>query len=1108
MPKPSDAKVWNEDLVRGLEMRADHARQLGQPTHLRWSEGARAIRSVRKDIYAFNNGRIVGLPKDLKVTVSNEVRAIIQGERPIKPEGYIPTNGDFAFDESFTNDPYLQKIKCNGGAFAILLAFHFSNKETMTKSQVCSEAQPFCDDAMEPNFMAGRSHGAWSAIKTLVKHDFIHENRTNARFEDNSWRSNGCWTWTITSNGKKFTKALMNKFNITDDGSGQNAYSANYHGAGGSMGAGRRSSGGRFSLSPQRAFKRGIEKSVNLISGSSSVKKASSRTNELHESDRAELLAWLKNANPREQKRFKIGKQRRQMLHNLCDDLMQKYSGLVLIHSSDGVGNDRALFITVMRKDCILSDERMKPNVKSFQDTVSAGGLLQSDARMSFSAFISPASAAPSAPAAAPFACAGHTLSAGSPKKKLRMDNVPASVLAADAALNRQAWQNAAKIAKREKQGPSSRAQRLTLAEAVDLLNSESDDDDLLNDERKPAAVRKTNVPAQTQGSKSKSTKMNGKGEVVVLIDESDGEDETMKKLAANRGAKAKNELENNGSSDEPIQLDDSQDCIQPCNLDFDINEETKEPLGSQKTGSRSQRTATDAKPQLIILIDDRERDRNATPRQLRMDLMRQASTGLLKRVWPMDMPEVKVQERRLVYGDFAFELDKNAYVQLRIPLTIERKRVSDLVQRSHKGDHWNQLHRMCGHCDVAVFLIEGDTGTAGQFASQCIEEWKPQSYAIGDEKGVFLFAGRAILTSRKARFVQTKDEQSSLRAVAAHGLMASLSPVAQREVNTSSFNSKAEKTKLADRLLAGGIPWKLARRVSEEIGSAVSLDKLYETASGPARGTLLCPMIANSLPDFANSVTSAAEWSRAIYSIWTSCIPDQQAIRATFEEHKLIVQDQGKMLSALHSGLSLEASIDAALSTARFEDSLHRKVEIQLPSDLEHCFPHGANGADTFYRLTVVSKNPFGLSLPTLVMQTTAAKLTSCQLFVHVITGNEVIDLIEKAMNNEPLEFVSVARDAAVKINKKCLSSQMDLRADQRVIVVHGLNAAREQVAKKAGYRQELAVVVDMVLAELSVAHDVVVLQAMKKKVEHLEMVVQQLALACYNYQLLTRER
>jgi hypothetical protein len=69
----------------------------------------------------------------------------------------------------------------------------------------------------------------------------------------------------------------------------------------------------------------------------------------------------------------------------------------------------------------------------------------------------------------------------------------------------------------------------------------------------------------------------------------------------------------------------------------------------------------------------------------------------------------------------------------------------------------------------------------------------------------------------------------------------------------------------------------------------------------------------------------------------------------------------------------------------------------------------------------------------------------------------------------------------------------------DCRVLVVRDLGAAIDAAAKRADYRVELKVMVDMVVAEL------VVLQAVRLNTD-LEMMVRELAIACFHYQLLTQ--
>jgi ERCC4 domain len=319
--------------------------------------------------------------------------------------------------------------------------------------------------------------------------------------------------------------------------------------------------------------------------------------------------------------------------------------------------------------------------------------------------------------------------------------------------------------------------------------------------------------------------------------------------------------------------------------------------------------------PKLSILIDSRERDRNATPRQMRMDLTRHVMSGLLSRVWPHNMPMVDVVEKCLLCGDFAFEIQKNELVQQRLPLAIERKRISDLVQRSAKGDHWKQFQATCSSSDYVTFLLEGDTSCAQQFsadgAQHSEDEWNPDSYLIDDDDSIFLFMGRALLNSRKTRFIQTRDVQGSLRAVGAFGLMMTL--FRQSRKDTATPGLAKSHTQLADKLLAGGIPWGIAKRGSQEIGSVAAMDIVYQRAcSQSARDHLMEPIIAKSLPrDYQDSITSVAGWSKAIHRVWTSQLKDLNVARQAFADTKDLVQDHSELLCLQHSGKSPEEALD-----------------------------------------------------------------------------------------------------------------------------------------------------------------------------------------------------
>ena len=1127
MPRSKDTKVWNEDLYAGLSARSDQARSQGKQSQYTWRDGALAIQAVRQDIYTFTNGRIVGLPSKLSKTVENEVRAIIQGDRPLFPEGWKNTNRHQRAKNpqvrvDYKKDPYLKIIKMRGGSFAILLAFHYSDTDTMTKEQICVAAQEFCDEAMEPNIYAGRPRGAFSAKNTLVKHQLLLQNTSRQR------GGGGCWTYTITENGRHFTKAMMEKFHLKDDGLGQKTPTNSTNMKASPPVA------TFFSPTTAKAEKQG-SKFKQSPGTPSPTKAARSRTVEHKNLDKDELLDWLEMADVDEQKKFKVGESRRASLHDLCTVITRKLPGLRLSHTSEGVGNDRALYITVLERDSTV---------------YGIEGALRS------SVMVSPGSPASVSEATTFARDAIRRDDDASPKKKLCTTRAKREGVAPQGARRAlYSWESdddsefeidcKPRLTQKEKSQPSMKHPTANISKReVNIEDSDSDSDDSEFDTLLPIA-RKPQAPTKLEPSTNakrglyfdESDEDNHEEDrkppplppvqkfVVDLLSDSDSDDdeeEDFKQLLQKKkipnAPKALDEQNGNlpllskGSLDEPVCLDDSQDSFLSYNLEANSVKEAE----SGRVPLPEKRLNMDApKPKLIIIIDSRERDRNATPRQLRMELTRLLASGLLHRVWPTRMPEAEVVERTLANGDFAFEIEKNPVVQQKLALSIERKRVSDLVQRSAKGDHWNQLQRMCNRFEYAALLIEGDTTTANQYVadnSQHLDAWDPDSFLIDDDKSIFRFIGRAILSSRKMRFIQTKDEQASLRAVGAFGLVASLSTLSSRVKETTlPPASKAEHNVLSDRLLNGGIPWTLAKRISCEVGSCSRMDELYESACTSARDTLLCPIIAHSLPlsDFPNSVTNATGWSKAIRRVWFTSLADPKEARTDFDKQKGRVSDPGRLLAFLHSGFSLETSLEMIQNNLGYADAPARTVQVELSPQLRHCFPAMPGGEQAcFYSVkTPATTNPLNLEVPTIVLRTEAGQLCSSRLCLHVFEGPVVVDAVELAMAKHLSDHVSAAWEAARCIHMKCSSSTMHPGKDRRILLVRGLSAAIERSAKQAGYRQELLVVVDMTLAAVSICHDMVVIQAVRKKVEDLEMVVQNVALACFHHQLLTDE-
>jgi ERCC4-type nuclease len=582
----------------------------------------------------------------------------------------------------------------------------------------------------------------------------------------------------------------------------------------------------------------------------------------------------------------------------------------------------------------------------------------------------------------------------------------------------------------------------------------------------------------------------------------------------------------------------------------------------------------------MTILIDNRERTRNCKPRYLRTELSRLLASGPLALAWPQNiMPKPAVEERALVHGDFCFELhgqqplDAGAPVHngteettttTLIPVCIERKRIADLVQRSASRDHWNQLQRMRDRAVVSIFLLEGDFRIAGTSVMPFSNspnrdgggngEWSANSHVMEDEEGILRFIARAILSTGLVRFIQTKDEQESLRAIAATGLVSATSQrVRQRQrqhklcgapfSNTTMTSVRDEQARLSDRLQVGGIPWQLAKAVSQEIGSIPQMDRIYKSGKEKdCQSQLLIPVIQESCGSL-QSASSASAWSAAIRQVYFSTLSDVNAGKKAYRAYEHLVTNHAALLEQFHSGerITPEEALDAALSAAPKPDS-NRKVSICLPETYLDVLPSTPLGADdddnvlanqlagsnqAFYTAVI---NTALTPLPTIVLQTKDDCYESKPVFLCILEGQDITERLRSAMTTAPkaraISFngLEAARAVAKKIYEECITSchaserVIDQQGKQQtppppprqtiVLIVRGLRPALDRLAKAGGqYLAEIRAVMDIVLAEVMISHNVVVLQAIRKTGD-LERMVQEFALACFHFQLLTEQK
>ncbi|KAL7545135.1 hypothetical protein ACHAWF_008489 [Thalassiosira exigua] len=1139
MPKPKDAKVWNEDLIAALDARHQKSLREGKRDAHTWQKGRGQIEAVRSDIYQFGTGRIVNLPAGLSKTVQRTCEDIVRGVKAVYPDGHVPTNsghaptngggsptapsgrasnvrqpsqhrrmddGDFgendygnarprnnntsySSDNPFNNDHYMNKIKIRGGAFAILMAFHYSQTDVLRKAQICKEAQKFCDEAMEANYMAGRPRGAWSGNKTLQDHHLLTE-RNFRTFGSGGFRDRP-HEYTLTRDGKLFVEALF----------------ANRPGA---VAAASNAAGDPF----QPSFARGAASFRDQFGSPSTPQYSPTRTisssappaSRNSARDVADLESWWPSATVGERKTFNVGKERRKYIHRRVDSLMAENPGLIMTHNSSKEGRQRELIIQLVSKPeaChSLPLNRKRPLLCNSSDD---------------------------------FPGYGQSLSLPSIKRVRAMnsrDNAAAAAMRRLKQVRGEAKKDEdLKMAIAE----SKKLAKKTSSRLVDIVEIGSEED---NDEQLQKALKESLLQS---ASKKKS-------DSCLSIDLSpDSDDEMLKpvfstgragpkhwrqinsapSLKAKRNSIAKSSDDDDDGVIEIFERKEAPkrfiDLLNDCELDMSGTNDDNE---AGRVVDGWQTTAGIINHELVVLIDNRERNRNATPRTLRIELERHlSSSGPISAIWPPGV-SCKVEEARLDYGDFAFEyIQANSGERRRIGVSVERKRVNDLVQRSYRGDHLSQLWNMQQKSSMAaILLIEYDTRIAGSvtaYGAQNRDNSDPFDTTITCENEIFRLLGRLVLSSENFKFIQTRDEQCSLRAIGALSLMSLASLEDKKEDLNIPSNKSGDTQSLFDTLKNGGIPWRLANRVESIFGSIAQLRNLYQSCSNAGiKSRLLAPMMAvNDEAAFEGLSSTPEGWADAAYRIAQNSdlsentTTNQLSGEGALLLHRELVEDHGVYLSYFHQGMTPEEALDRALDgsydiTTSPSINQQRYVFISLTQDQQSRYFEMPAGDKAFYKLAITSRQESAEISSAITMQTRCGSLVSKMLHVFEFEGSVLMDMIEEMWRNNRTEsnFVKLAQLLAKCIDAKCKCQSRCAAGNSKIVLVCGLQAALDSHAKNAGYRVETKAVLDMAFADMMLGYDLTIIQALRKKVEDRLSVVKQLAMACFHFGFTTTE-
>lgn len=192
-----------------------------------------------------------------------------------------------------------------------------------------------------------------------------------------------------------------------------------------------------------------------------------------------------------------------------------------------------------------------------------------------------------------------------------------------------------------------------------------------------------------------------------------------------------------------------------------DIVEVSSDEEGCLQCSATQSPPRSTAKPQVQLLVDDRERLRDADPRGL-LDRVIAATSGL----------GTVVKRQRLHLGDFAWvigEAHAREEACTLLGCAVERKRLSDLVGRSASGIHVRQIERLeASGLPHPFLLLEGESSYASTCAVYDVDPCAPEASpdVIQSAEDIYDLAAYLFITGSRVGFISTRDFQTTARTL------------------------------------------------------------------------------------------------------------------------------------------------------------------------------------------------------------------------------------------------------------------------------------------------------------------------------------------------------
>ena len=340
---------------------------------------------------------------------------------------------------------------------------------------------------------------------------------------------------------------------------------------------------------------------------------------------------------------------------------------------------------------------------------------------------------------------------------------------------------------------------------------------------------------------------------------------------------------------------------------------------------------------------------------------------------------------------------------------------------------------------------------------------------SIADLRLTILHSLSTIDQDQTTRFVQTNDEQGSLRMIGVLGLMSITNErILQVNQNMPKIDTKAERICIIKRLQNFGIPWTLVTRITDEIRSVKQMDQLYSSINDlSCRELMLVPLICDLCGTDELPSTPTA-WSKAVHCAWNSKLPVPTTATKHFNELSPIVEDQALLLEKLHDGLCPELALDEVLGAAqvKLEKKTNRIVCVDLPNEFADCFPSSSTKAENVFRLNIVDRPQ---KIPSIVLRTYAGPFYSPRLILFTLDGDDIVRRIQgtlrESSHGQSIDYIAVSKILAEKIYRDFCA--VTANGDTIVLLIRALGLALDNAAKKSEYRSEIRILGTLILCQ-----------------------------------------